>query len=216
MEDEPIEFHKTFLDILQKRDPLEGMDFNYLKIRSELLQDIIDTAPYYLQGINREQILIDTHKDYYIARDIMTNSVYMCFRNLLMLDFDNVDGIVELLTSDKTHSWKIYKTTRGFHAFCVSHEYEYRKRETVELMLKYKDIDIDYIRFCYLRGYCVRLNKKFYQDMNTGNYIYIATTNSENVIQKLDLLTDLHIEKCKEYTSDLNINGCELFGAIKQ
>ena len=85
-------FHKSFLNILMELDPLETQEYDSLKIYSENVDDIIETSPYYLQGVKREQLLIETANNYYIARDFKTNTIYICYKNILMLDFDNIDN----------------------------------------------------------------------------------------------------------------------------
>lgn len=209
-------FHNTFLKILNGKDTLEK-EYN---IKSSIIDNreiatvtnIIQTAPYFLQGVKRMQRLISTHRDYYIARDIKTNTVYMCFKNILMLDLDNETLDIETLKKElfkkgENMSFQIYKTQRGYHAFCISKTFEYRTRETVEFMhqFKYLGVDIDYIRFCYIRGFSVRLNKKFNGE-NIDNYKFITITNEHLVDNKLKTLVDLHFQECKKYENDLNMN----------
>lgn len=207
------EFHTSFLNIIKGLDPLEK-EYN---LKTSMVQkkeiatvnNIIQTAPHFLQGVKRPQRLISTHKDYYIARDTKTNTVYMCFKNILMLDFDNEQLDIETLINalPQNMSFKIYKTKRGFHAFCISKKFEYRTKETVEFMYQFKHlgVDIDYIRFCYIRGFSVRLNKKFNGE-NEVNYIYLTTTNEHLINDELNVLVDLHFQECTKYEKDLNIN----------
>jgi hypothetical protein len=103
-------------------------------------------------------------------------------------------------------SFKIYKTNKGYHAFCISKLFEYRNKDTLEFMLKFKDLglDMDYIRFCYIRGFCVRLNKKFNQ--TEENYKLYKVTKPELIDKKLEELVDIHFLKCKKYKNDFNIN----------
>lgn len=203
-----MSFSTSFLRILQGKDPLEQdlIKVDTRKINETDIDSIIHTMPYFLQGIKREQFLIETTPDYYISRDSKTNTVYMCFKNILMLDFDNTtEEQLEILESLPL-AFKIYRTSKGYHAFCISKKFDYRSKETVEFMLKFKNfgVDIDYIRFCYLRGFCVRLNKKFEQ--KGENYTLHKVTKSELINQELEKLVDLHFKKCKDYLNDLNIN----------
>lgn len=197
--------HTTFLNILKGLDPLEHKKYDTFDIYSTDSDSIIETAPYYLQGVKREQILIETNKDYYIARDSKTNTVYICYKNILMLDFDNDDvDVLNLLQSESDKSFKIYKTKRGYHAFCISQPFEYRNKETVEYMLKFP-VDVDYIRYCYIRGFCTRLNRKF-EESNGDLYEYITITNEGLVNKDLEKLVDLHIKKSKKYKNEINMN----------
>lgn len=205
-------FHTSFLQILSGSDPLEQGEGEGLgtPLRSELCSadDIVKTARQYIDGVKRPQSLVETHVDYYIARDLKTNTVYMCYKRVLMLDIDNaeleIDDLLQRLPGDL--SFQIYKTAKGYHVFCVSRTFDYRNRETVEFMYSFKDlgVDIDYIRYCYIRGFCVRLNKKFDGEMR-DNYMYVTTTNPQLLDVTLKDLVDLHIKKCVDYKSDLNL-----------
>ena len=201
-------FSTSFLHILQGKDPLEQdlIKVDTRKINETDIDSIIHTMPYFLQGIKRDQFLIETTQDYYISRDSKTNTVYMCFKNILMLDFDNTSEEQLKNLESLPLAFKIYRTSKGYHAFCISKKFDYRSKETVEFMLKFKNfgVDIDYIRFCYLRGFCVRLNKKFEQ--KGENYTLHKVTNPELINPELEKLVDLHFKKCEIYKNDLNIN----------
>lgn len=201
-----MSFSTTFLRILQGKDPLEELliKVDTRKIKETDIESIIHTMPYFLQGIKREQFLIETTPEYYISRDSKTNTVYMCFKEILMLDFDNTTEEQLKVLDTLNLAFKIYKTTKGYHAFCISKKFEYRSKETVEFMLNISGVDIDYIRFCYLRGFCVRLNKKFEQ--KGENYTLYKVTKPELINPELEKLVDLHFKKCKDYLNDLNIN----------
>lgn len=211
-------FHRSFLRILNGSDSLQQhyqeqqenqqQHQHQHQYQVESADDIIKTAGYFIKGVKRQQNLIETHPEYYIARDLKTATVYMCYKNILMLDLDNVvlDSNTLQERLPKEMSFQIYKTAKGYHAFCVSRKFEYRNKETVEFMYGFKDlgVDIDYIRYCYIRGFCVRLNKKF-DGEKQENYKYITTTNPDKVDATLKTLVDLHIQKCKDYEHDLNI-----------
>lgn len=204
-------FNTSFLNILKGLDQLdkEYDDFKIYNVDDISINGIINTAPYFLQGVKRPQYLIKTHEDYYIARDLKTNTVYMCYKNILMLDFDNNTLTFESLIGKlpDNMSFMIYKTDRGYHVFCTSHKFDYRTRHTVEFMHKFIDlgIDVNYIRYCYIRGFSVRLNKKF-NGKNKENYMYLTTTNQDLVDNNLRELVELHFQECKKYRHDLNMN----------
>lgn len=213
-------FHRSFLRILSGSDPLqhttEDCGVHDLRGESQIhsvnsADDIIRTVGHYIQGVKRPQSLVETHGEYYVARDLKTNTVYMCYKKVLMLDIDNAglecEELVERLRGiHPAVSFQIYKTAKGYHAFCVSKRFNYRSKETVEFMYSFKDlgVDIDYIRYCYIRGFCVRLNKKF-DGETSDNYRYVTTTNPELVDATLKELVDLHVQKCADYQHDLNL-----------
>ena len=79
-------FHKSFLNILQNKDPLQNCEtkqktITYFTINNS--EDIIKLAPQLISGVKRDQNLIKTRDDYYVARDSLTNTVYICFKHLL-------------------------------------------------------------------------------------------------------------------------------------
>lgn len=200
-------FSTSFLKILQNKDPLElNFKVNTSKIKNTDIESILHTMPYFLQGIKREQYLIKTTPDYYISRDSKTNTVYMCYKNVLMLDFDDTTEEQLNVLNMEEKSFKIYSTNKGYHAFCISKKFEYRSKETLEFMLKFKDmgVDVDYIRFCYLRGFCVRLNKKFNQTKD--NYKFLKITKPELTNKELEDLVDKHFFECENYKDDINLN----------
>ena len=130
-----------------------------------------------------------------------------------MLDIDNTtlteSQLIEQFEKQKELSFKIYKSKRGFHVFCISKPFEYRNKDTVEYMLS-QGSDPDYTRYCYIRGFCVRLNKKFNEGLKTDNYTLLCITNKEKKNINLENLVDLHYEFCQKYKNDININNIDL------
>ena len=136
------------------KDPLQKQTGN-LKNQNdksiESVTDIIRLAPVFIDGVKRNQILIKTHNDYYIARDTLTNTVYICFKDLLTIDIDidiDVKQVDDKQIDDKevddkiddkrvddkqvddkkimdhfsklSETFRIYKTSRGYHVYCTS------------------------------------------------------------------------------------------------
>jgi hypothetical protein len=205
-------FHKSFLDILRGTDPLckydlsefDSIDFDLLPRTSN---GIIKIAPILLRRIKREQELIETDKDYYIGKDLSTGTIYMCFRDLMMIDIDIAkteidanDILSKFEKSDKC--FRIFKSTNGYHAFCISERFDYRKPETLDFMLEYNS-DFYYIVYCYIRGFSVRLNKKFFEKTDKLYVDMGLFGNTEVINLELNKLVDKHIS----YISDtININ----------
>ena len=189
-------FHTTFLDILNSRDPLKEKEFPEFTIDLETEEDIIKNACYFVKNIRREQELLNTNINYYVAKDEMTNTIYICFRNLLMIDIDrnkldnsteiNDEFIIEYF-SKKKESFRIYKSANGYHIFCTSKKFKYRSKESVKFMLD-NMCDKYYCLYSYLRGYCVRLNPKF-NELNDNNktekiYKLLAIINKNNELHE--------------------------------
>jgi hypothetical protein len=214
-------FHTTFLNILDNKDPIKEIDENDIIISDSLLNtsdDIINNAGYFIKGIKRPQELLNTNINYYIARDSLTNTVYICFKNLLMIDIDlhkinNTEITDEYIInyfSKKKESFRIFKSINGYHVFCTSKKFKYRSKESLEFMLN-NMCDKYYCMYSYLRGYCVRLNKKFneeYQclEKNTKIYKLLAIINKNNELpeqkKKLQLI-DMLLHK---YNNEYNLN----------
>lgn len=210
-DEQPYEFHTTFIDILIGLDPLDekfkkieklNYKFNY-DILPKTFDSITKIAPILMQSIKKEQELIETAKDYYIARDILDNTIYACFKELMMIDIDvyrNSDPwhkmddvkVVEHFSKIQDKSFMIYKSLNGYHVFCTSHKVEYyRSEENVEFMLK-NYCDYYYCIFSYIRGYCVRLNKKFHEN-SESSYSLLASVGKEEIINTdLVNLVEMH------------------------
>jgi hypothetical protein len=58
-----------------------------------------------------------------------------------------------------TFRYRVFKSRAGWHAFLISHEMHYRDDRAIQLMIEAKT-DYFYTIFTYLRGWCVRLNRK--------------------------------------------------------
>lgn len=205
-------FHKTFLNILENKDPLQTND-NVCDIQNAIINftikdsdDIINLAPQFISGVKRPQQLIKTKRDYYIARDNLTNTVYICFKHLLTIDIDKdieVDLIIQHF-SKISETFRIFRSKRGYHVYCTSKEFDYRSRDTVEFMFNNMS-DPYYCVYSYIRGYCTRLNNKF-NDCGETIYEYIGKIGSKNEIGRLVKLTNLMLQLSKIYKNDINTN----------
>ncbi|GAH03571.1 unnamed protein product, partial [marine sediment metagenome] len=146
-------------------------------------------APVIMPHMLRPQRLFIDKDDFYVACDMMTNTYYICYKYLMMIDVDfykltDIDdeknNIISQFEHDINNCWKLYSTRNGIHAFLVSKKIDYHSDESVELMLSFtrnihtelkndanndekeseKLCDFYYVLYSYLRGYCVRLNRK--------------------------------------------------------
>jgi len=187
---------KTFQTIQENKDILDktysfiknigincNFDFNILPKNVDTVKKI---APILLQTIKKEQELIEDTEDYYIAKDIQTNTFYICYKNLLMIDIDNNNNtsfteseIINHFSNLNNYSWMIYKSNGGYHIFCTSETFEYRNLKTINFMIE-NHCDFYYSIFSYIRGFCTRLNKKSTEPLNTPLYKLIKVINDEN------------------------------------
>lgn len=211
-------FHNTFLDILNGKDPLKEKDFPEFTFELKTEDDIVNNACYFIKGIKRQQELLNTNINYYVAKDDVTNTVYICFRNLLMIDIDinKLDNSIEIndefiidYFSKKKESFRIYKSINGYHIFCTSKKFKYRSKESVKFMID-NMCDKHYCLYSYLRGYCVRLNPKFNEltENNKTEKIYklLAITNKNNELNEQKKKLELVDRLLHKYKKTINLN----------
>ena len=109
---------------------------------------------------------------------------------------------------DCVYRYRIYKSRGGYHAFLISHKLDNRSNEALQLMIE-AQTDYFYIVFTYLRGWCVRLNKKKVEDPNpnvpiysyVGDVICGELVKRENkkvaVVKEYANILDFHMELCE-------------------
>jgi len=206
-------FHKTFLNILDNKDPLNKFDYiekSDLSIQKSITSpdDIIYLAPFFISGVKRQQTLIKTSKDYYVARDNLTNTVYICFKNLLTIDIDDENIQLETI-QDKLYlipeTFRIYKSKRGYHIYCTSKSFDYRSKQSVELMFN-NFCDPYYCVYSYIRGYCTRLNNKF-NSACLQIYKYIGKIGTSDENERLVYLVNLMEKYSNKYKNEINLNN---------
>lgn len=208
-------FHKTFLNILENKDPLQNCKSNCDLLEKQKMitdfninysDDIIKLAPQFISGVKRPQHLIKPNRDYYIARDSLTNTVYICFKHLLTIDIDNdIDkNIVIEHFSKIPETFRIFRSKRGYHVYCTSKQFDYRSKSSVEFMFNNMS-DKYYCVYSYIRGYCTRLNNKF-DDCGKTLYEYVGKTGDKNEIDRLVKLTNLMLQLSKIYKDNVNMN----------
>ena len=197
-------------DPLQKQNCIQ-LDQSDILIKN--VNDIVRLAPTFISGVKREQVLIKTREDYYIARDVLTNTVYICFKDLLTIDIDiDIDDENVDINSDEkiidyfsklSETFRIYKTPRGYHIYCTSKRFAYRDKDTISYMLN-NFCDKYYCVYSYIRGFSTRLNNKF-NSRGEIIYEYIGKTNGEED-SKLVKLVNLMESKTVKYKNDINLN----------
>lgn len=204
-------FHKTFLNILENKDPLQNCEIpEKQKMITDFTinnsNDIIKLAPQFISGVNRPQQLIKPKRDYYIARDSLTNTVYICFKHLLTIDIDqdiDKDVVIEHF-SKIPETFRIFRSKRGYHVYCTSKSFDYRSKDSVDFMFNNMS-DPYYCVYSYIRGYCTRLNNKF-DDCGKTIYEYVGKTGGKLEIDRLVKLTNLMLQLSEIYKDNVNIN----------
>jgi sugar-specific transcriptional regulator TrmB len=202
-------FHKSFLNILEDKDPLQKNNYTEMQAIDLAItdsDDVVNLAHRFISGVKRPQHLIKTRDDYYIARDTLTNTVYICFRNLLTIDIDR-DFENDIIINHFTRipeTFRIYRSKRGYHIYCTSREFEYRSKESVDFMLN-NNSDPYYCVYSYIRGFCTRLNNKF-TDCGENIYNYVGKVGDKPEITRLVKLTEIMMKLSKNYKNDVNLN----------
>lgn len=88
-----------------------------------------------------------------------------------------------------TFRYRVFKSRAGWHAFLISHKMHYRDEKAIELMIEGRT-DFFYITLAYLRGWCVRLNRKSSEDhelvMTQGLYTYIGDVIRGKIVPRTD------------------------------
>jgi hypothetical protein len=128
-----------------------------------------------------QRLLIDEN-DYYVGVDLNTNTYYICYRNLMMLDIDRYkqDAGTDTLNDIKSKvaarpelAFRIYESRNGYHLFVLNRGFDYTSDEAIRLMWEL-GCDYHYIVYSHLRGWSVRLNKKAGEEDREKLYTWIA------------------------------------------
>lgn len=209
-----MEFHTTFTDIIRGKDVLytrgrklgiNNFDYNLLPKTSE---NAIKIAPLLIENINKDQLLIETNSEYYIARDLKDYTVYICFKNLLVIDIDNCRLSQETLVkhfSEMNDTFTIYKSNKkpnNYHVICTSRPFEYRNKDTIKFMLD-NYCDYYYSIFSFIRGFCIRLNKKFNEQGTEPSYTLLGEYGQGISRKELKDLCDIYSQEMIKYQDDV-------------
>lgn len=128
-----------------------------------------------------QRLLID-NEDYYIAIDMLTNTYYICYRDLMMIDIDRyksdsgtdtLSDIKEKLSKHPELFFRIYSSRNGYHIFILNKSMDYKSDESIRLMHEL-GCDFYYIVYSYMRGWSVRLNKKKGEENTDVLYIWVG------------------------------------------
>jgi len=215
-------FYQSFLDLYKHQNDETNVKFANKDFRKyiseherdnmELFQELSKTLTKYML---KPQQLIHDAEDYYIAQDMLTNTFYVCYKTLMMIDIDfykeemeETDKIQAILNRVKDYVQKskvelnfmIYTTRNGIHLFLVNRKSNYKDLNDIKIML---DLNCDYYYsvYCYIRGWSVRLNKK--KKENNVLYTYIGDVGNTNKKDKhLLKLVNLHINLLEVFKNE--------------
>lgn len=155
-------FRKYLINKLCKED--ENFEMNLSQISN-----------FVLPSIRKPQHCILSKEEYYVAWDMYTKTKYICYRELMCIDFDvgkesfeTKQEIVEyvnqhpLLSSLPTMQ---VETRNGYHVFLLDKPRQHNDPKMIQFMLQF-NVDPYYAVYCYLRGYSIRVNPKNYKQDN--------------------------------------------------
>lgn len=221
-------FYQSFLDILNDKVPkvevlpdenngggIEGVKlpttrqlangaFREMALakHGKTVEMIKSMAPSLASAIKKPQRLLHDDEDYYVAIDSMTDTYYVCYRQLLMIDIDfykdmaTVESLVVhfegYCVNHPGLRFRLYKSRNGIHAFLISQPSNYKADDILSMQLELQS-DFYYIVYSYLRGWSVRLNKKT-TDTKDELYEYICDVGQGEIDEHLVKLVKLHLE----------------------
>jgi hypothetical protein len=186
-------FYRSYLDLASDETPpdidpealllLKDRGFSKFIIENEDPVTAVKMIAYTMShSLLKPQRLLVDDDDYYVAIDLFTNTYYICYRNLLMIDVDRykqdvgTDTLEDLKLKLNKHPeffFRIYSSRNGYHVFVLNRKMDYKSDESIRLM---KDLGSDfyYIVYTYLRGWSVRLNKKKGEENRDDLYEWIG------------------------------------------
>lgn len=150
--------------------------------------------------IQKPQRCLRDTPDFYVAEDLKTGCLYVCYYQLAMVDVDGVGTEYEQILREKCDRdqlvTRLIKSQRGYHVFFVDKPRAYAAQATTDLLTDY-GCDIQYTVFAYLRGFCVRTcpkhglddpAKPIYQDLGLVGALH-------KVDPYLNRLVDFHLSQ---------------------
>lgn len=209
-------FSNTFSTLSTKVKNMSEVDStSEINNHSRTAENIAYFALHLGHKLIKPQTVVRDHQDFYVACDDLTKTWYMCMRYVMMIDIDfkdhtDTENIIPRLQASE-HLFDVYKTGKGYHAFCLSKRFDYTSTDTHRLML---DLGCDYFYVVWisLRGWCVRVNMKRKEMMdrlcssNTNDlcapiYSYIGRFGNTTIPIDLEIqsIVRKHIRYSKTY-----------------
>jgi hypothetical protein len=230
-------FYQSFVDLGNENPsyPKELDDSNFrqfLLTKTGKTPDVITTlAPALQRKIIKPQHLLHDDPDYYIAIDMLTNTYYQCFRSLLMVDLDFyknptsspdsnpdaslqekaqplLDKLSQYCLNHPDLRFSVYTSQNGLHLFLLSQPMHYRQIESLQMMLDL-GCDFFYIVYAYLRGWCVRLNRKKRENHSDPLYRYLTDIGTGPTNEYLQKLVQLHLNLTEVFR---DVPPCLMYG----
>lgn len=220
----PEMFFSTYLKIVEEYRENEDENnalvlHNMINKEVRTVENVLHASANVKRFTVRPQRLLHDDKDYYIAIDMLTNTYYICYRTLLMLDIDfykpteevevskeDIINKLEKYAKENKLRFRLYQSRNGIHAFLINRESNYKNPEDTQIMIDL-DVDFFYIVYSNIRGWSVRLNRK--KNEEKMSYTYICDVGDETPIEHLEKLVELHINLVPVFE---NVDACLSFG----
>jgi len=170
---------------------LDNLKVNFIIQSFRKSYDILDTKflkNFDFSKMNFNHAIIEKTDEYNLGYQFRTNKVmkYISFRNLMMIDWDTQDlSEIKSLLENVNLTVSIYKTTNGYHGYCLNKRLLYWKFSTLKYM-KILKCDWWYIVYSHKYGFTVRLNKKFKDEPFVEKYI--ETVGTEPILPEFQEL----------------------------
>ena len=200
-------FYDTYITVINSANntPIELRDSGFRKMLVETedqnMELVVLLSQSVINSMKKPQRLLHDDEDYYIAIDLFTNTYYICYRCLMMIDIDyyksdhNKQDIIKTIEAYCQEYpevlFRLYSSRNGVHAFLISNKMDYKSPDTINTMLRLGS-DFYYTVYTYIRGWSVRLNKK---EKDTDNILYkhICDLGTGTADPYLEKLVDLHL-----------------------
>ena len=146
----------------------------------------------------RHQQLLYSNSTYYVACDVSTRTRYICYKDIVMLDFDvgksgfcSKDDILTYLKSDVIAKYPciIHETCHGYHCFLLDERRQHNSFDTFMFLQSFRQ-DPNYSLYCYIRGFSVRLTRK--RDDDTSRPLYRVVHGQRGTLQR-DIQRDIGV-----------------------
>ncbi len=237
-------FYQSFRDILSSISPpalspdeTEGTDpadvflkvmdaekaRTNLKTTSALEKELDMLVPALKKAMAKPQRLLQEDPDWYVAQDLNTNTFYICYRTLLMIDIDFYKDSEKIMVDDPDNAskvkkrqaeildqledyallndlrFRIFRTRNGIHVFLVSRPGVYTNLADIKMMLDLGS-DFFYAIYSHIRGWSVRLNRKS-KEVEMA-YPYLCDVGDVAADEYLSKLVDLHLNLLPVFAND--------------
>lgn len=213
-------WYDSFLELLRKENHVCEYDsyfYKYLVEHGNNVTAVVEyVVPFYERLLKKPQRLWHDDVNYYIAEDMWTHTMYICYKRLIMIDIDykgasidareeirnnSLDKLRAYVNANPSECFRVYSSPGGLHVFLLSREStEESKAGDIRLMWDMGG-DRFYVVFSSIRGWCVRLNRKTHEQ--ELEYTWICDIgDTGKIVSELEKECNLHINLVKIFRNN--------------